>query len=1025
MANVTKKPTGLVITRDGNKFKTSWKIADANYKDGQQLKRRLVYAESAVDENKHDPDTTVDIGRLPENEYTVDVSNYLPNTPKRLHALQVWVRGNREAYTSKGKRINPDWSKWVTYTFNLEAPAPPTTSATFEQTNQTTYKAQAADETDHAPYTHMRWETVLVKNAGTVDGTKISWGSSYPGWNWGTITSKEESTLYSSAESITADDKNSWTRFVRVRSQGFGGESEWQYMHHVYGVPYEPRVLRNEVEDLTSGYITLDVKCETPSDDNHPIDAGGIGLHYLIDVPSVGLEPPTDPDTDAPPRDNTANTDRFYYELGITLPKDKCLWYRMSATHDNNTTYTPTYLKYVGWLKDPTSVTITPNWTTRKVRIQATNASEVPDSFLAVYCKIGRQTRLIGASQTGDGAKDFTLDIPSDAVESDSAFGIQAVVGTVSGTSILPYDGKIVMRSENIIWQSGSAPKAPANVTVTKAGVEETVLVTWEYTWDEADGVEITWSDNPLAWESNDDPNAYEVSNLNPSHWYITNLEEGKVWYFKVRQTKTVEDVTYYSAWSERIAFDLRSAPNRPVLMLSDSVITADGMTKAYWAYVTTDGTPQSYAELCEATIVNGEYVYGEPFATVSGEQHIDVYAHDENHTWNAGEQHLLCVRVMSASGITSEGWSDPVALNVADAITANIQSSSLELDDGEYILKSMPLTVTVTGAGAGKTTVAIERAEDYTMDRPDENTYSGHKGETVALVSQNGESTITITADSLTGYIDDGASYVLVATVKDSFGQSDTVRLPFTVHWTHQAVIPTADVSIDGNMAVITPRLGDTPTGWSAASGDSIDIYRLSADKPELVYSGAEVDTAYVDPYPAIGGGYRIVYVTKDGDCIAPIEYGETPAWSDVESGFEYDRMIIDFGGDSAELYYNVDEDDSWTKDFVQTKYLGGHITGDWNEGVERSTDISAVAITVIDSDVVDTLRRLAEYAGVCHVRTLSGSSYTANVDVKRTKNHEHYGTRYSYSLSIQRIDSEGFDGVPLASLQEDDENA
>ena len=103
MANVTKKPTGLVITRDGNKFKTTWKIADANYKDGQQLKRRLVYAESAVDENKHDPDTTVDIGRLPENEYTVDVSKYLPNTPKRLHALQVWVRGNREAYTSKGK----------------------------------------------------------------------------------------------------------------------------------------------------------------------------------------------------------------------------------------------------------------------------------------------------------------------------------------------------------------------------------------------------------------------------------------------------------------------------------------------------------------------------------------------------------------------------------------------------------------------------------------------------------------------------------------------------------------------------------------------------------------------------------------------------------------------------------------------------------------------------------------------------------------------------------------------------------
>ena len=1017
----TKKPTGLVIKRNERKFVTTWKIADADYKDGQQLKRRLTYSDSETDEKTHDPDTVETLGRKPENTYTLDVSKYFPTTTRRLHSMTVWVRGNRDTYTSKGKRINPTWSKWAKYTFNIEPPDAPTTSATFERTNQTTFKATPADEKDNKPYTRMRWESVLVENAGTTDGAKVKWGIDADGWEYGFITSKEESTVFSSAEQITPNPKQSFTRFVRVRSEGIGGASEWQYMYHVYGVPKEPLVIHNKVEQ-SSGNVTLLVMCTTPSNDDHPIDAGGVGLQYLIDVPAVGLTPRQDPSTELPERDNTANIDQFYYELGTAIPKDQCLFYRMTATHDNNTSYSSTYLRYVGYLQDPTNVTITPNWSNMRVRVQATNESEVPDAFLAVLCKVGTQTRVIGASQTGQGAKDFTVAIPSDATEADTAFGVEAVVGTVSGTSILPYSGKIVMHSENVIWQSGSVPKAPANVSVTKAEVEETVLITWEWTWDEADSAEITWSDNPLAWESNEEPSEYIVSNINPSHWYITGLEEGKVWYFKVRQTKTVDDVTHYSAWSERIAFDLRSAPNKPTLMLSDSVITADGMTKAYWAYVTTDGTPQSYAELCEATIVGGQYVYGEPFDQVASEQHIDIYAKDRG--WSAGEKHLLCVRVMSASGITSEGWSDPVALNIASELTATITSDSLVAVDlsaesggvltgTEYRLTQMPLTVTVTGAGAGQTTVAIVRASDYMMDRPDETEYTGHKGEMVALVSQYGESAITI--DSLIGYLDDGADYEIVATVKDSFGQSAEVRKPFTVRWNHQAVKPNADVVMDGNAALIIPRLGDVPSGWQLNANDRVDIYRLSSDRPELVYRGAELDVGYVDPYPAIGGGYRVVFKTKDGDYIAQNEDGETPAWSDIESGFTHDRMIIDFGGDSVELYYNVDEDDSWSKDFTQTKYLGGHITGDWNLGVERSADVSAVVITIVDDDTVDALRRLAEYAGAVHVRTLGGSSYTANVDVKRSRSHDHYGTRYSYSLSIQRVDSQGFDGVAL----------
>ena len=36
MASETKKPTGLSISRNGNKFTTKWKQNGTDYKDGQQ-----------------------------------------------------------------------------------------------------------------------------------------------------------------------------------------------------------------------------------------------------------------------------------------------------------------------------------------------------------------------------------------------------------------------------------------------------------------------------------------------------------------------------------------------------------------------------------------------------------------------------------------------------------------------------------------------------------------------------------------------------------------------------------------------------------------------------------------------------------------------------------------------------------------------------------------------------------------------------------------------------------------------------
>ena len=59
--------------------------------------------------------------------------------------------------------------------------------------------------------------------------------------------------------------------------------------------------------------------------------------------------------------------------------------------------------------------------------------------------------------------------------------------------------------------------------------------------------------------------------------------------------------------------------------------------------------------------------------------------------------------------------------------------------------------------------------------------------------------------------------------------------------------------------------------------------------------------------------------------------------------------------------------------------------------------------------------MRRLAMYAGICHVRTSDGSSYAANVDVSDKYEHGNGRNVIAYDLDINRVDPESYDGMTL----------
>ena len=323
--------------------------------------------------------------------------------------------------------------------------------------------------------------------------------------------------------------------------------------------------------------------------------------------------------------------------------------------------------------------------------------------------------------------------------------------------------------------------------------------------------------------------------------------------------------------------------------------------------------------------------------------------------------------------------------------------------------LDRLPLRITTSGAGeGGETTIVVERRDAYHVDRPDESEFNGFKGETIATSTFSGDGSVEYNVTDLIGSFDDTAQYVIIATVKDTYGQTDTAEIPFDVEWDHQASAPkSATVEIDEEylIAKLTAVAPD-----DALASDVVDIYRLSADKPELVVSGGQFGTMYVDPYPAINGEYRFVTRTADGDYISP---DATPAWIDVDNEWDYDHSIIDFDGQQVLLYYNLDLSNNWEKSFHATRYLGGSIKGDWDAGVLRTATLSTVAFTEYDADVIDGLRDLAEYEGICHIRTLDGSSFSADLQVQEDRDHEDYGTKASFSIQGTRVDPEEEDGL------------
>ena len=1040
----TKKPTGLGIARSGNTFVVGWS-RPVKY-DAQNFKFKATSPGTEKSISIKKTTTSLSLGNH------LNINNYHPKkSGVYLTKLHVAVRG----------KDNSKWSAWATKDLPIYAPPKPVLEAGFstDYENRTTFSwginwGGSDRASSNYIFKNYQWWTTLIQDSDLNPEQVTTWAETGITSDDVDVGSKtiDETTVFS--------DNYSYTRYFKLVARGPAGNSAPSYAKHVYAFPNPAHNVSAYATRLESnqGY-RVSVSWTADATKSRPIDS--VSLEYAIETPistyedvegvrKITMTPPaisswqtvsTIQDT----TDKNGDVDGAAFIIDGAINDDKCIFVRVVTKHDAKTT--PSDVVFVnggyGLLSAPSGLTAT--ITDNIATISLNNNSSVSASFVGIYYRteVNPTPQLIGIWPAGN-TSSISVQIPDPGEANEISLGMRTLLADYS--PITPAQSGVteyalrdsIMESSGIVWDDRPVPKPPSKVSLTspRTGV---VRVNWDWTWTSANGVELSWADHDDAWESTDGPQAYVLENTRASAWNVAGLDVG-TWHFRVRLFKTDGDSVTYGTYSDIESIKIAASPATPVLTLSPSVVAPNGKITCYWAFTATEGDEQTNAVIDEVILDSSgaPSVYTDIGIHTQTEQYITM---DVPSDWVAGSTHYLSVKIITASGEESNNWSIPKPVKILDPLNVEITSTSLEnvivIDDEDagishtqLSLTDLPLSVSATGAGEGGImTYIIERAEDYYLDRPDESETTGFEHETIALITQpaiNSEGSaasfdVEIGINDLLGPLDDSAKYSLIAIAQDSFGQTaQSDPITFQVNWSHKAVDPSADIEIDQErmVAFITPT---TPSS-GYETGDSCDIYRLSVDKPELIVSNAIFGTKYVDPYPTLGefGGHLIVYKTSNGSYITNGNTGSEFAWTYYDSDSENTidildvfATVIDFGDDQLVLPYDLSLSNRWSKDFTMTKYLGGAIEGDWNPAVERTGSIRTRVAVKYDSPLITALRRLATYAGVCHVRTPDGSSFAANVNVNEDREERKINMIASFTLDITKVDSEGFDGI------------
>lgn len=1029
MAKKKKKsaaPSGLTISRDGLKFTIEWKIPSKGYGAGQWLRYRLRTKKKGATKWTWEKWKEISVGhKTTKKTVSLDKTKYYPATSKRLSGIEFKVKGK----SSDDKKYTYTATSSAK-TFAIYAPNAPSVSYSLDDTgaNKGTFSWSTSYEANDARhFAKTQVQTAIMKNyKGEISKATFS-DASYTA----------ASGSWSIAEDGSPTQSNTYCRIVRVKAKGVAGDSDWKYAYHYYSIPERPVIQKTGSKAIgsSSRYVWADWTQNRPKD--RPVDS--MELQYAIDKPESGERytgTSWSTGVTVAYHDYTVSAD-FNTDDGIA--EDQIMWTRVQSTHDKKYAYSEPRVAARGALKSPSFDTVSATGTTLTIN-SIERKTEVSDAKTAIWMKIGNEEKGIIAITDKEGT--ITVTCPDVSGGNEYQIALKNFTGTSTpqnGVYGTVYKLNPLMQSGWIYSETRKIAVPPKNINAM-AVASDTVELTWDWSWKNADAATISWADHEDAWISTDAPTTYDVDDRETT-WHIGSLKSAKTYYFRVRLRDTSGEEEVMSPWSDTVAVSLSETPTTPTLATTENYLSVDDTVICSVGY-----TGNSKASIKIAEAINDEPVKGKEGNVVvlmmsSGMETLSetieninkIYAANGllDKLWNVGEIHYLKAMV-TAQGGKEGAWSDSVAVEIVakpaiDSVTTNLilekttyNSNDIatettdqtipELSEGTTnYLEQLPLTIAPSfGDSAGTAKVTIVRDEDYYILRPNGLKEQHFCNEIIASFTGDETDDYTVGLNDLIGQMDDGARYSIQIVFTDIYDHVVTKKIPFVVRWKHQPEVPQAIVSADKKNKIAIINVAK-PIDY--AEGDSFDLYRLSVDRPELILSDGIYAQDYIDPYPALNdnGGILVVGKTANGDYITA---ENSFAWSYYFFDFSEGKTIINFDEEMIELQYDMTLDNSWKKDFERTTYLGGSVQGDWNQAVERDLKLSANSVSLDETELIEKMRRLADYPGVCHIRTPEGSSFACDIQVAEAVDGN-TPQIINFSLTVSRIETQEQDAI------------
>lgn len=542
---------------------------------------------------------------------------------------------------------------------------------------------------------------------------------------------------------------------------------------------------------------------------------------------------------------------------------------------------------------------------------------------------------------------------------------------------------------------ANTIPKAVTNVRAV-ADSKTSVKVTWAAA-STAKSYTVEYATKKEYFDTSTTPQSVTVTATTA---YVTGLDSGETWFFRVKAVNDKGD----SSWSSLVSTVIGTKPEAPTTWsLTSSVIVGEDIT-LYWTHNCEDGSKQVAAEIY--LDINGSTSTVEVTDIVSEDEDEPVYTYKFG-TQNYTEGATIRWRIRT-QGITGEygEWSTTRIINLY--AKPSLELTLPQVTDG--ILKALPLDISLSSGPLAQKPISyhvsiIANRTYESVDIYGNPTFitAGTEVYSRVLVTNSRWPIISASAGDI--ILENNQQYTLTATVSMDSGLTAESSLIFTVEWEDHAYMPDASIVIDFDTlsAYITPFCKDSDDEF--VRDVTMSVYRREYDGSfTTIATGVTNDgiTTLTDPHPSLDyARYRIVTVDSITggvvyEDIPGVPVGEPSIvvqWDEAWSEFDYSELdspeIPPWTGSMIRIPYNVDVTENQKGDVALIEYIGREHPVSYY-GTQRGVTASwSAEIPKSDRETLYALRRLAAWRGDVYVREPSGTGYWAHITVSFPLKH------------------------------------